>query len=371
MLPNLLWHPAVGKLLFVACDLLVAVLIKWLVELEYGQTLRALIRCNIRARGARASGRFALDDPDDTRGLPTQLPRKYTDAALWSACAWLYNPFTAVIATRGNGDALTGALVLATLYVLLCRERGTFVQHVAAGILHGLAVHVRLFPVVFSLSYYVFAGRERTGGFAARWLRPTRQQCGLVVGTMGTLAALTALFYALYGYEFVHETYLYHVIRKDTRHNFSLFFYQQYLQAGWPSVPALQSLLTVAPVLLIVLVVSLQWSARRQLLPMAVFLHTFAVVTFNTVLTSQYFVWYMAVAPVCLANCRGRWRWRATLAFAAVWLLTQALWLLTAYLLEFKGWNTFHLVWLHGAVFFGANVALMLRLVRNFALKPM
>lgn len=379
-------------MLFIAFDVLVAVLIKWLVELEYGQTLRAMIRTNIRARRAAAAAPAPsasnLDDPDDERGLPAQLPRKYADQALWSACAWLYNPFTAVIATRGNGDALTGALVLGTLYLLLRRERGTFGQYLCAGVLHGFAVHVRLYPIVFSLSYYMFAGRssssnsssggdsepgaKRTGILSNLLRLPTSQQCGLVIGTVGTLITLTVLFYALYGYEFIHETYLYHVIRKDTRHNFSLFFYQQYLQADWPYVPVVQSLLRIGPVLLIVLLISAShWSVHRKLLPFAVFLHTFAVVTFNTVLTTQYFVWFMAIAPVCLANFRVRWRWPTAVAFAGVWLLAQALWLGTAYLLEFRGWNTFHFVWLHGAVFFGANVALMLRLVRNFALKPM
>jgi hypothetical protein len=38
------------------------------------------------------------------------------------------------------------------------------------------------------------------------------------VGTVATLALLTGLFYHVYGFDFLHEAYLYHLTRKDTRY---------------------------------------------------------------------------------------------------------------------------------------------------------
>ena len=43
----------------------------------------------------------------------------------------------------------------------------------------------------------------------------------------------------------------------------------------------------------------------------------------------------------------------------------QASWLLPAYLLEFKGNNTFFFIWLESLAFFCANVTILARLIRR------
>ena len=44
-----------------------------------------------------------------------------------------------------------------------------------------------------------------------------------------TFIFLTGLFYKIYGFECLYESLLYHLIRKDNRHNFSIYFYYIYL----------------------------------------------------------------------------------------------------------------------------------------------
>lgn len=64
--------------------------------------------------------------------------------------AWLLNPFTFTISTRGSSDALVAFILLAILMALRWR------QSFLAGILWGFAVHWRMFPVIYGPSIMLF-----------------------------------------------------------------------------------------------------------------------------------------------------------------------------------------------------------------------
>lgn len=359
-IPNILVHKCVGKLLFAIFDLLVGIIIQRILCDEFMFTFRS----NAEAIKNRVTSRTKGLGSANLNIASLRLPDLYKRKAMNGALVWLYNPLPMVIATRGNGDSITSLLVLTSMFCMLKPKEHKW-QYFIAGLIHGLAIHFRLYPIVFSLSYYIYAGHTVDHkNFVQQLLMPNRKQLELIAGTIIGLTGLTIIFYHLYGYEFIYESYLYHLVRKDTRHNFSLYFYLQYLNTD-AEITLLEKLLTSAPQLLILVSISLAFSHNRKLLPFAILLEAFTMVTFNSVVTSQYFVWFLSILPLCLKNL-SRIRWQAAVSYAALWLLTQGAWLLSAYMLEFKGWNTFHMIWLSGCVFFGVNIFLMQKIISSF-----
>ncbi|PNH00846.1 GPI mannosyltransferase 1, partial [Tetrabaena socialis] len=249
MLPNIWLHPAWGKVLFSACDLFVAGLISYLL-------------CR----------------------TCTMSPRLHA-AAL---AVWLFNPYTATISTRGSCDVLS---ILLLLSLLACLLHG---RPLASGMLYGVAVHFRIYPVIYGPAIALFLARRswilqereagrpggrQTGsvlryeeqpshvpaagsttavmptmsaegeattldqgrvGMPARrrtapWLRAAsslRPSAAFAVAAASTFLLLGAAFYRLYGSEFLQEAFVHHLTRKDPRHNFSPYYYPVYLSYG-------------------------------------------------------------------------------------------------------------------------------------------
>lgn len=326
--PNLFLHPAWGKLLFSVVDICVALLIRFLV-IEQGSTQRV---------------------------------------ASWCVMAWVYNPLSIVITTRGNADSISALFVLGTLLLL---EKQHFLL---AGVMHGLAIHIRLYPIAFSLALYLSVHKDRHislvkeafHGNAVKQLlsdlKPTWNHVKLVLACIATLSSITGVCYSLYGYRFLYESLLYHLIRRDIRHNFSVYFYLQYLGSD-ASAGLIQRALVFIPQLILLLALSWAYGCRRDL-PFCVLSQAIVLVAYNPVLTSQYFVWFMSLVPLCLP-CLALSCHQAT-ALSALWLAAQLAWLLPAYWLEFRGQDTFVYVWLQGIAFFCANMAVLGRIIRAY-----
>ncbi|KAJ2775749.1 GPI mannosyltransferase 1 [Coemansia javaensis] len=324
--PNVWLHPTFGKWLFVACDCIVG----------------ALLARIASARGASAES-----------------------AAAYSAL-WLLNPQVATISTRGSAESVVCAAVMATLYAFQRRR-------IALGsALFGLAVHLKLYPVIYAVPLLCVLDGGAFGAKAAQtaWSRLAGlvniRRATFAAVSAGTFCALNAAMFAIYGREFLDETYLYHVTRKDHRHNYSMWFLPIYLAFSSPASAAM-GLLTFLPQAVTVAALGLAFGRD---LYFAAFAQTFAFVAYNKVCTAQYFMWYMCLLPVVLPHSSLRLVPKG-LVLIAVWVGSQALYLRQAYRLEFLGENTFELLWAAGAAIFVANNWILHQIVSSQQIVPL
>ncbi|CRL05012.1 CLUMA_CG018020, isoform B [Clunio marinus] len=390
LLPNIYLHRCFGKILFAAFDLVIAVIIKLIIVDEYHLLVSAQSNDDIKAKmekkfsssngnGAskiKARLSFVSKKETATKWFSTSDRMKFERMGNFAAYVWLYNPLTMVIATRGNGDAITCALVLLSIYYLLKvqenagNEKRNEKNVIMCGILHGLAIHFRLYPIFFSLAYYMYLSdiKNNIDGISSLFkcfLQPNRKQVLLIVSVLKMLIFTTGVFYLLYNYEFLYESIIYHFVRKDTRHNFSLYFYLQYLNSASLRVNIIEKLLTIMPQLVLIILISFHFCRTRQTIQFALLLISFIMVTYNTVITSQYFVWFLSLLPLTVNNFRNL-TLRQVIAMPSLWFIGQGLWLLAAFFLEFKGINSFDFIWLASVIFFIINVVIVQILIENY-----
>lgn len=364
LLPNHWIHNCFGKVLFSCFDILIGVLIKKIVCEEFLHT-RTVVD-NKLTIAEKLNKKYIRRRQSELKS--NQLPPRFIQVAEYCAYLWLYNPLPMVIATRGNGDAISCALVLAALYYLLKQDKCDFNQYFIAGLFLGTAIHFRLYPIGFTFAFFLTLSTVNTidnyKDLTSVFLQINRKQLSLVFGTITSFVILTSAMTALYGFDYLYESILYHLVRKDTRHNFSLFFYLQYLGSEY-TITTAEKILTLLPQVITVLLISIKYGTNRETLPFCLFTIAFLMVTYNSVVTSQYFVWFLSLIPVCAKNLQGLGLKRAVF-LPIVWFLAQGGWLLPAYLLEYKGWNTFDFIFLQGSVFFVANIIILYTIIATY-----
>ncbi|KAK7881250.1 hypothetical protein WMY93_029659 [Mugilogobius chulae] len=335
--PNIYLFTSFGKLLFILCDVLSGLLIYKILCL---------------------------------RGLSSKT-------SLGVSSLWLLNPLPMGVSSRGNAESIMAALVLGTL---LCMEaRRLF----SAALLFGLSVHMKIYPVTYALPIALSLRTRDTSSeknkaslrcsltrFISSFINKELLVFGSVSG--GVLCLFTALFYHMYGWEFLHETYLYHLTRRDIRHNFSPYFYMIYLTADtrWSQLLGLAAFL---PQLLLLLIMS--WVFHSDL-AFCCFLNTAVFVSFNKVCTSQYFLWYLCLLPLVIP--RLSLSVKQGLGLLLLWFTGQPgqslyvpfpnKWRLvgSGVFLEFEGHNTFLWIWLAGLFFLIVNCFILVQIISHY-----
>ncbi|XP_053716232.1 GPI mannosyltransferase 1 [Synchiropus splendidus] len=321
--PNIFLGVAFGKLLFIICDVLSGILMYRILRMQDLDCKSACRVCSL----------------------------------------WLLNPLPIGVSSRGNAESILVVLVLGTLNYL---ERRCLLS---AAVLYGLSVHMKIYPITYCLPIILTLRSTDTSKNNDQWWRKIRRFC---IGffsrelllfasvSAGVFFSLTAYFYHIYGYEFLHETYLYHLTRRDIRHNFSPYFYMLYLTADsrWSRYLGLAAFL---PQLVLLLVAS--WAFHRDL-AFCCFLHTAIFVSFNKVCTSQYFLWYLCFLPLVIPKLT--LSLKQGIGLLLLWFIGQGVWLGSAYLLEFEGYSAFLGLWLAGLFFLMVNCFILVQVVTHY-----
>lgn len=221
-------------------------------------------------------------------------------SALISSLIFGCNPLVITVSTRGNAESLVCLLSLLTIWLLSARKRAM------AAICVGFGIHTKLFPVLYLPSILVFMGvfPGQSRSAQATYILPSTplkqddqqkkkqrvidikwKHIQFVVMTISTFLFCSAITFHFFGHKGIHESILYHVSRKDHRHNFSPYWLMFYYNATLKLPDYAISLLPFIPQALLSLYIAYGYGKKD--LCFAVFLQTFVFVTMNKVCTSQ------------------------------------------------------------------------------------
>ncbi|KAF7999525.1 hypothetical protein HF325_006201 [Metschnikowia pulcherrima] len=294
---------------------------------------------------------------------------------------WLLNPMVITISTRGSSESVL------TFIIMLSVDQYLSGRYVEAAFWLGLSIHFKIYPIIYlpAFMYHMTAGGKSFAGLRnfpiLNWLNKSNVK--FLMMTVMSLMAWNVIMYSIYGYEFLYHSYIYHLLRLDHRHNFSIYNISMYyksasadavLETGsvvWNYIGQLAAnteKIAFVPQLVLSAVIVPLLLAQNDL-STCLFVQTFAFVTFNKVMTSQYFIWFLIFLPHFAASTRMSLKNNTirVLVIVALWIVSQACWLINAYRLEFLGESTFDKGLLYSSVFFFLTNCWMLHQLIEFS----
>lgn len=298
---------------------------------------------------------------------------------------WLLNPMVITISTRGSSESLLTCFILLSIFTLIKSSNNSKFGTFIAGLLLGISIHLKIYPFIYIPTSLLFIDSNQSF-----WQPITIKRLLYITGVIIGFSSLTYWMYIIYGMEYLNESYFYHLIRLDHRHNFSIYNVLLYLNSAISSsssaaaaaatsnilkleklafIPQLSLSLIIIPLTLSIGFNSKNETFRNLLLYKILFIQTFIFIIFNKVCTSQYFIWFLALLPPFLVN--SKLINKKGIILLTGWIVTQALWLFNGWRLEFKGTPDIFTtgLFVSSALFFLWNVYIVSELINDVKLQ--
>jgi phosphatidylinositol glycan class M len=307
MTPNIFLNENFGKILFILLDIICGVLITKIINKENKNTKNVML------------------------------------------LIWFFNPITINLSTRGSSDVIISFLILLTFYFILNKNLNL------AAIIYGFTVHFKIYPIIYSIALYLYIKEDR----------PFFNQKSIKFGIISAVVFLftTFIFYPFYGWEYFYEAFLYHLIRKDHRHNFSVQFL--YIYSSFFDIDKITSIMLFLPSIVLIVVITAKF--YRKII-FCCFLLTYVFVIFNKVVTAQYFVWYIQFLPIFFYDTiffREIKKMKEMGYLTVAWLVTVIAWNNMAFRFEARSQDVFWFFHFLNILFFMINILIAKKFVTD------
>ena len=312
---------------------------------------------------------------------------------------WVFNIASINICTRGSADSITNYMVVLLLRLFLTRKKTNITLMIITGFIFGLLIYMRIYPIIYLpafILHIISTNNMQYNKSIISWISFI-PAIWFIFSVLISTILLISISYYYYGEEYLTHALLYHISREDHRHNFSIYYFSIYLsKSSYLTYTQLviqyiqqllyninidfhinslfpyylyeiiyktlfntinfSSLILFLPQLCLFITITIKFASKN--LSICLLLLTLIFVTYNKVITAQYFTWYMCLLPLNMHNLRYI-PYKTVIIIMVLWVLTLLLWLFYAYQLEFMGLNVFILVWYSSLLFHSVNIVLI------------
>lgn len=175
--------------------------------------------------------------------------------------------------------------------------------------------------------------------------------------------SLLYVFYEKYGFEFLYESYIYHSLRVDHRHNFSFNYYFEYIH--FDELPDTKYIVRKLGFMAQWGLVSFVGIRYYYDLLTAIFMQTYIFVMFNRVITAQYFLWFIILLPLVAVKVKVLMSFKWAFTIFLVFLTAEMLVNLSCAPLELYGIPSYDYIFLATHGFLIVNTCLIHQLIKN------